>query len=97
MAAKRKLLVIDGATGTPTPIRFLAKNRVGLPLTTKKALREAASVYAAVRRGEMLPEDGAKLSYMARTCGDLAEKADLEPRIEALEARINDLARKLLV
>lgn len=95
MASKRKLLVIDGDTGAATPVGFKARNRVALPLTPKKALRAAASAYAATARGEMPPEIGTKLVYMARQCGDLAEMAEVEPRIAELEARVQTLTEML--
>jgi hypothetical protein len=95
MAAKRKLVVIDGDTGQVTPVGFKAKNRVSLPMTPKKALREAASTYAAVRRGEIPAEVGTKLSYMLKTCGDLHDIAEVQPRIEALEQRLIAISEML--
>lgn len=96
MATKRRLVVIDGDRGgPPTPVGFKVRERVPRPTTAKKALGEAASTYAAVRRGEIAPEDGTKLLYMLRTCGDLAVIADLEPRLDELAAKFERLERVL--
>lgn len=95
MASNRKLVVIDGNTGEATPVGFKARNRVALPLTPKKALREAASTYAATRRGEIPVDVGSRLVFMAKTCGELAEMAEVEPRIEALEQRLLQLTEML--
>jgi len=91
MATKRKLVVIDGDTGEATPVGFKAKNRVSLPITPKKALREAASTYAASRRGEIPVDVAARLVYMARTCADIHTIAETDVRIGALEQRIEKL------
>ena len=95
MASKRKLVVIDGDTGEATPVGFKARNRVALPLTPKKALREAASTYAATRRGEIPVDVGARLVFMARQCADIHEKAEVEPRLDALEQRLLQLTEML--
>lgn len=97
MASKRKLAVIDGETGQVHPIGFKARQRVALPKTPRQALQEAASVYAATRRGELPVEVGSRLVYMAKTCCEISETATLEPRIAEIEARVNALAAKLLV
>lgn len=97
MATKRKFAVIDGVSGEVSPLTFKARQRVALPKTPKQALQEAASVYAATRRGELPPDVGARLVYMAKTCCDISEVATIEPRIAAIEERVNALAAKLLV
>ena len=91
MASKRKLVVIDGDSGEVTPVGFKAKNRVALPMTPRKALREAASTYAAARRGELPVDVASRLVYMARQCADIHEIAEVEPRLTALEDRIERL------
>lgn len=91
MASKRKLVVVDGHTGEVTPVGFKAKNRVALPKTPRKALQEAASTYAAARRGELPVDVASRLVYMARQCADIHEIAEVQPRLAALESRIERL------
>jgi hypothetical protein len=97
MAAKPKLVVIDGNTGEPVPAAFKLRQRVPLPMTPKKQLLEAARTYASVRRGEMPAEIGARLSYMLKTCADLSEVADIEPRLDNIEAKLDSLLQKLML
>lgn len=96
MASKRKLVVVDGATGEVHPVGFKAKARVALPLTPKKALREAASAYAACRRAEIPVDVASRLVFMARQCADIHTIAETDERVAALEARVNELVKKLL-
>jgi hypothetical protein len=88
MAGKRKLVVVDGETGETTPVEFKAKRRVPLPMTPRKALREAASVYAAVRRGEIPSEIGTKLCYMLKTTTDIHDTAEMQPMLAEIKEQI---------
>lgn len=91
MASKRKLVVVDGETGETTPVEFKARARVPLPMTPRKSLREAASVYAAVRRGEIPSEVGTKLAYMLKVCTDIHDVAEVGPMLAEMKADIEQL------
>lgn len=57
------------------------------------AKTELARVYRRAARGEITVEDLAKITYSLERFAKIAELADAEQRIEALEARVEALTR----
>lgn len=82
---KRKPQTIDAATGKAeaTPP---ARRRVDLS-TLRDVRIELAHLYRLVDGGEIESADGSRRAYMLRTIADIIELAELERRIEAMEAR----------
>jgi hypothetical protein len=87
---KPKLTIIqdDGSAILP-PVK--PRPRILRPKTARGALSEASRLYVQARRGEIAAEEATKLVYILRTCSTLHEEAEVAPRLEALEARIEAL------
>jgi len=62
-------------------------------VTAGDARQELARVYKRAARGEIAIEDLARLTYSLERFAKIAELADAEARIEALEARVETLSR----
>ena len=65
--------------------------RIARPDTPRKAMTEAARLYRDARLGLIPTDEASRLSYVLKTTSDLVERATVEPRIAALEARIASL------
>lgn len=70
----------------------MAKRKADRPLrvarlrTVGEVVAELGRIYRAARRGEISPADGCRLTMMLREIRAALESADLERRVEALEA-----------
>jgi hypothetical protein len=54
-------------------------------------MQEASRLYRDARLGLIPTDEASRLSYVLKMTSDLVERADVEPRIAALEARIASL------
>lgn len=68
-------------TAVPTPLR---KRAIDLASLTD-IRREMSKVYREVRFKKMQPEVGAKLTFMLTSIAKVAELAEVEPRVKAIE------------
>ena len=89
-----RLKVVEGELVKGTPPSFPVKPR--LPPVTRlhnlKAIRrDMTKLYRSARTGELDSSELGRFMYAARTLGEMHEKEAVEPRIDALEARINEL------
>ena len=66
---------------TPTPKKYI---RLG---SVRQIRFELASVYRAVRNGEMASGEGTRLTYMLMQLANMIVDGDLEAKVENLEKR----------
>jgi hypothetical protein len=97
MGEVTKLSVRRGAETRNTPVARILPTRIARPNNPKKALNEASRLYRDARLGHIPTEEASRLAYVLKTVGEHVERADLEPRIAAIEERVAALAAKLLV
>ncbi len=76
-------VTVDNSTGSVLPRR---PKQIALKSIDDLRL-EACSVYRQMRNGQIEASDGTKLIYVLSAIGKLIEGADMEARIEALEAK----------
>jgi hypothetical protein len=69
--------------------------RIARPNNTRKALQEASRLYRDARLGHIPTDEASRLAYILKTVGEHVDRADIEPRIEALEERIATLTEML--
>lgn len=58
-------------------------------------MQEASRLYRDARLGHIPTDEASRLSYVLKTTSDLVERAMVEPRIAALEERIQSLTEML--
>lgn len=71
-----------------------------LPRTTRLQTlqdlkKDSVRLYRAMRKGELDSGELSRIMFSVGKISDLMEKADTEEKVAALEARINDIARRL--
>lgn len=88
MRKNPKLAVVqsDGEIVTPPVVR---KVRVLRPKTPRSALAACSKLYVEARRGELDTQDATRLAFVLKTCSTLHEEAEVMPRLELLESRLN--------
>lgn len=78
---------IDAETGLPDPTPKLPADVARLKLSSLKDVRlEMAAVYRSVKGGQLDDNAGSKRVFMLRQIADVITQAELEKRIEDLEA-----------
>ena len=68
----------------------LSPPRIGPLETASDVKREAARLYRAARRGEVVPGDASKLASVLSLIARVIEGAEAEARLVALEAEVKD-------
>ena len=103
----RKSRMTEGAKltlvrGLETKATLLARGdmtirptRVARPDTARKALKEASRLYRDARIGHIPTDEASRLAYVLKTVSDLVDRADIEPRLDALEQRLLSLSAML--
>lgn len=82
-------LVAEGVEAKPTPPK-----RQRLPLGTQDDVAaELARVYRAAKQGAMPTQDATRLAYILTQLRQTIEAVELERRIDALEATLNQPRR----
>ena len=76
-------VTLDNSSGALLPIR---PKQIALKSIDDLRL-EASAVYRQMRSGQIEASDGTKLIYVLSAIGKLIDGADMEARIEALEAK----------
>lgn len=78
-----------------TPVARILPTRIARPNSPRKAMQEASRLYRDARLGYVPTDEASRLAYILKTTSDLVERAEIEPRIDALEARIAALTAQL--
>lgn len=89
-ATVREPVVIDGATGLPTPSPRRPKHARLNDL--RDVRRELAKIYRATKAGEIAPDVGTKLTYMLSVLSRVTAESEHEARLRALEELVDDEA-----
>lgn len=76
-------VTVDNSSGAVLPTRH---KKIALKSIDDLRL-EASAVYRQMRNGQIEASDGTKLIYVLSAIGKLIQGADMEARIEALEAK----------
>jgi hypothetical protein len=95
MAEVTKLSVRRGQETHGTPATRVLPTRIARPDTPRKALQEASRLYRDARLGYLPTDEASRLAFMLKTTSDLVERAVIEPRLDALEARLLAISEML--